>query len=274
MGLSAATYEDVKPVRMLVAQGGKISRLCKLGWTAGDASLYVFPYALEGRFHFGRASIPSSSERATVPFNNQETSESMPKLSVHESGQVHIRAGSRMVGPMRIPRLGDLRGEHVATVTCSRFERLPPFDGEPQTTGSEIDLAIPAGDGVPSGRLAIFMNGREASFNDQVNITARFVRPTLDEPLYLGFSTLGQPTLNDGEDSDAVVVTAGWHPQATDLVEQMDYLFVVTKLNRPGFIGGSALWVRQRSSGRVLVDRPPRTRRAGRNRSARAVAGG
>jgi YD repeat-containing protein len=48
----------------------------------------------------------------------------------------------------------------------------------------------------------------------------------------------------------------------------------VVGMNRPGFIGGSVLWVHQRSSGRVRVDMPPRTRQAARNRSARAVVGG
>lgn len=223
------TYSRVRAVRLLVAHGGTIRRLSKVAWAADDASLYIFPYGREGRFHFGRASIPASEATATVPFDDQETSASVPKLSLHESGQVHIKAGSRTVGPMAIPRLADLRGQHVATVTCSRFAGLPVFEGEPRTTGSEIDLVTPADDAVPSGRVAIFMNGQAPTFVGPVNIQARFVRPSLDQPLYVGFRTWAQEALNDGDDADVVMVTAGWDPEATDVEDPMDYVFIVAK---------------------------------------------
>lgn len=229
MGMRAATYDGVRGVRILVEQGGTVRRLCRVAWAADDASLYIFPYGLDGRFHFGQASIPASEASSTVPFNDQEQSASMPKLSLHQTGQVHIKAGSTMVGPLHIPAMADLRGQHVATVTCSRFEALPLFEGEPKTTGSVMDLAIPASDAVVSGRCAIYINGQEPVFAGPVQIKARFVRPSLDQPVYLGFLTRAQGALNDGPDSDAVVVTAGWDPEVTDASEAQDYMFIVAK---------------------------------------------
>lgn len=227
--MQGATYEGVRSVRILVEQGATIRRLCRLAWAADDASLYILPYGVEGRFHFGQASVPASEASSTVPFNDQETSASMPKLSLHESGQVHIKAGSAMVGPMYIPPLADLRGQHVATATCSRFEALPLFEGEPKTTGSVIDLAVPASDALESGRCVIYINGQEPVFAGAAQMQARFVRPSLDQPLYVGFLTVGQAALNDGPDSDSVIVTAGWNPGVTDVSAPMDYMFIVAK---------------------------------------------
>ena len=60
---------------------------------------------------------PQGQSTDTFNFREQIGADSTPKLSIHNSGQVHIYANEQAkAGPVFIPPLDDLRGEHVATV--------------------------------------------------------------------------------------------------------------------------------------------------------------
>jgi len=65
----------------------------------------------------------------TFDFTDQQATDRMPKLSIHESGRVHIRVGDTTVGPVYTPQLATLRGEHIAAVATDVFEGLPVFQG-------------------------------------------------------------------------------------------------------------------------------------------------
>jgi hypothetical protein len=80
------TYEAVLEARFCVLYRGAILKVFKLAVSKVDSSLYLFPYAPAGMYYFGRLSIPAGERSASVPFDEQETSEETPKLSIHESG--------------------------------------------------------------------------------------------------------------------------------------------------------------------------------------------
>jgi hypothetical protein len=220
--------ELIREFRILADQRGDLRSLCKIALSQSDGSLYLFPYAAGGSFHFGRSSIPADEGQATIPFDDQETSPRTPKLSIHETGQVHIQAGERRVRPMSIPPLSDLRGQHVASVTCVRFSALAHFDRAPRLGGAERDLIIPVGEGVESGRLALYVNGEAPAFPGKDAITFALRRPTLERPLYLRLTPYSQPPLGE-EGGATVIMAAGWNPQGTPVSEPVDYLFIVTR---------------------------------------------
>ncbi len=206
-------YEGVTEARLCVSYRGQVFRVCKLAVSKVDSSLYLFPYGPAGVYFFGRLSIPAGEQSATIPFDQQETSADIPKISIHESGQVHIKAGGAVAGPMYTSPLFDLRGEHIATATCVRFSDLAPLEGAPKTSGPRPDIVIPAEEGVESGRLVFYANAVAPSFLDPCSITARLVRPTLAGPLFVGVRSLAQGELSSEPETRGVTVIAGWDPR-------------------------------------------------------------
>lgn len=115
-------------VRILVDYGGQLHSLCKLGFVGND-SIYLFPYALCSKYFYGGRSMAEHQVVDTFDFTDQQATDRMPKLSIHESGRVHIRVGDTTVGPVYTPQLATLRGEHIAAVATDVFEGLPVFQG-------------------------------------------------------------------------------------------------------------------------------------------------
>lgn len=205
-------------------------KVCKLAFSQRDSSLYLFPYATTGEYHFGRNSIPQGEQEATIPFDQQESSNQTPKISIHESGRVHVKAGTRMAGPMFGSPLAELGGEHLATMTSVRFLGLSPLGRAPRTEGRAPDVLIPAGNGVESGRLVFYANAADPSFVDPCSVTRRLVRSTLDRPLFIGIRFLAQRPLSQDSKARGVVTIAGWDPRnPPPITNQADHLFVVAK---------------------------------------------
>lgn len=202
--------DNLRSLRILVANGGQLSALCKFGFSVRDGSFYVIPYGPSGRYHFGRYGF-ANSER-TVTFDAAvagEATEMPPHLSIHQSGQVHIRSQLGMAGPLRVPPLSDWTGEHIASVSPVRFDALAPFTREPKYSGRDRDFVF-AVSAEGSGRLAVYANGHEPSFASTVSVHFTLVRPTLDKPLYIGVAAATNAPL--GTDP-GVAVIGGWDPK-------------------------------------------------------------
>jgi hypothetical protein len=207
-------------------------KVATIGWSKVDASLYLRAFGPEGRFFFGQHSIPAGQREVTAPFDTQRSSTAVPHLSLHESGQVHIKKGNQMVaGPMFIPHLSDLRGQHVATIQIVRFDRLAPSDETPRTSGDRRDIVIPAEPGVESGRHPVYVNGQAESFASGRFPAIRFTlrRETLAQPLYVGFGVYAQKRIDEDDRGSGVILIAGWDPAVVDIDQPGDYLFVVAK---------------------------------------------
>ena len=124
-------------VRVFVDHAGQLRRACDVTVTNTDASIYITPSSRERRYNFGRASIPTGAQSATFSVLGQLEASEDPHVSLHQSGQVHIRTkGGPKAGPLRIPPLQQLRGGHVATVTCGRHELLLALPGMSERTKS------------------------------------------------------------------------------------------------------------------------------------------
>jgi hypothetical protein len=127
----------VREVRILVRYGKNVRKIFKMALSQKDTSLYLFPYARQGTYFCGRRSMAGGQTCDSFDFTTGFEEESVPKLSIHESGQVHIFAGKRRVGPLKIPPLRSLRGAHVAPIVLDTFDALPLFPEEPRADGPE-----------------------------------------------------------------------------------------------------------------------------------------
>lgn len=217
----------VREVRILVQYGMNVLKICKIALGQKDASLYLFPYARQGKYFCGLRSMAGGQTRDSFDFTTDIEEESVPKLSIHESGQVHIYAGKKRVGPLKIPTLRSFRGEHIASVALDTFDALPLFPEEPRSDGPERDITLGIEPEVDSGRIAIFVNGYEARFlgTPPPPITLALQRPSGNSPLYVGLKVLGQQPLGRDEVNSGTTVIAGWDPQRP-VTESVEYLYV------------------------------------------------
>ena len=217
--------QDISEIRLLIEHEGQLRRLCKLAFSKSDASIYVFPYARTGSFFFGSRSMPERHFKDSFPFKQQLSSDQVPKISIHESGQVHVTSKGIRAGPLQIPPLSSLRGEHIATVSADEFSVLAEFRGSPKLRGRRIDHVISVSENVKSGRIAVYVAGDRAAFqapNCPLVVTVK--RPTLANPIYVGLKPISQNPIGHPA-GEGVIAIAGWDPTG-QFQEGADYLFI------------------------------------------------
>lgn len=215
----------IREVRILIQWRNSLRKLCKIAFSDSDASLYLFPYAIEGKYHYGSKIMPSKEASLSFDFAEDIFQEQTPKLSIHESGQVHVYVGIEKAGPLFIPPLANLTGQHIASVSPDAFESLPIFTKKLRQIGAEIDQIIPAVDEAVSGRLAIYVNGNQPTFDVQdCGLIFTLTRSTIARPLYFGVKPIGQPKI--GVDvQKGVTIIAGWNP-LKPMAEDVDFLYI------------------------------------------------
>ena len=206
----------VRRFRLLLKHDGQVRRLA--GFSAGpDGSLYIFPQSPTGRYFCGNESMGEGVVSHTFRFDSAPPIEEVPKLSLHPSGQVHLKKGAEyLTDPLRIPRFRDLRGEHVASVGASRFDILPTFQGKARISGSRRDEVIPVRKGVNAGRFAVYLNGAEASFAGKISVLW-----PLRGGAFVGVGGWADDDLGE----DATFAIGGWDPTQRPWDHQ-EFLFV------------------------------------------------
>lgn len=206
-------------VRVFVEHAGQLRRACDVTVTNTDASIYITPSSRQRRYNFGRASVPPGSEGTTFSVLGQLEASEDPHVSLHQSGQVHIRTkGGPKAGPLNIPPLKDLRGGHVATVTCDTFEGFPIYNGKREDLNLGRDCIVYVEDGVPSGRIAFYINGESPDFAappERIGYTIQVTNGTLARPLFVGIAPWGQAPLGDATTRETVVAIAGFLPNGS-----------------------------------------------------------
>jgi hypothetical protein len=215
----------IRQVRLLLEQRDGLLRKAARLIFGGDGSLYLVPYARSGKFFYGRRTMEAGQTADAFNFREQIEADSNPKLSIHQSGQVHIYAKDEpKAGPIFIPPLGDLRGEHVATVRWDTIGSVPEFTGKARAHGSEIDCAFGVPPDVESGALIFFANGTTSTFKTEIVQLAFQAEIATGTPIFFGLLAAAKPPLGDS-DHGGVTVIAGFHPtNAPDEVD--DYLYL------------------------------------------------
>jgi hypothetical protein len=204
----------LRKVRLLAEYRGMLHRLCKLMFTSADASLYLVPYATARRFFVGGSAFAEQEAKRDIKTTLGTSSETEPKLSIHESGQVHIQVPAGRIGPEQTLPLGEFSGEHLATVSVDRFEGLALHKGRVRTSGDELDIVLSVA--TESGRLALYANASSKRFaaEPECPIVLTLTRRSLEHPLYIGVLPIGQAPLR--ESGTGVTVLAGWNPRLPD----------------------------------------------------------
>lgn len=214
----------LKSLRLLVDHAGTIRQVAKVGFGQSDASLYVIPYCTEGVYAAGVSTIPQSEVQVQVDLTQGITSEEAAKFSIHESGQVHVRAGAAMAGPLQIPRLETLSGSNVASISIDRFDVLPIHQRATKTGGREQDHIIPTDGKVLGGVILIFVNGGTPDFDGPCRLTAELSRAYLRQSVFVGLSVEGREALTE-EPEGGLTIIGGWKPNS-GLHEEAEFVYL------------------------------------------------
>lgn len=204
---------SIREARLLVHHDGIMRKICKLALSGTDASLYLFPYSLLRRYHFGLRQLDGNQEELSFFYKEDAvSSRRVPKLSIHQTGQVHIRTDEGNVGPLRIPPLSELQGEHVASISVDSFDACPVYHAAPRTKGQTVDIPLPRDAAVVSGVIAVYVNGGKKEFLADCPVVVTMQRPSLFRPLFVGFRPRAQEPLGIEDGRHGTTVIAGWDP--------------------------------------------------------------
>lgn len=218
-----------REVRIFLRHEGQDRKLAKVAFVKQGSNIYITPYGVDGaNYYFGQQRMGRGQRTKEWDFTDQYRSAEPPHLSIHEDGRTHVRSDRDTAGSVSLPPLSDLRGEHLAAISCSRFEALP-VRGEPlRTSGGRRDRVVPVPGGCPR-RVSIYANALEDSFPDACRI--RFKIETATGPLHVGLAVLWQDRLDHGAKEPALVVLSGWDPLAGGDVSKIARpIFIVAKV--------------------------------------------
>lgn len=164
--------------------------------------------------------------KQTFTFTEDYEAQNIPKLSIHQSGQVHVYyKNSKKAGPIFSLPLKKWRGQHLATVVTDSFKTLTNYKKKIKKNPPNIDHVIPCEGKVENGRIIVYCNGKEPSFDYKCNIVVKVKRKQLKRPIYFGFTFMSQESLNEGENEGGVTVISGWNPKNEPNGAQ-DYLYI------------------------------------------------
>ena len=148
---------SIHDCRFLIEVQGDYKKVCRIVFGKKDASLYLLPYGRQKRYLWGEGTIPEGTTTATFPHANPAGEVHRPKLSIHESGQVHVKLGEAYkAGPLRTKPLWEFRGEHLAGLTIDSIESLPSA-GKPKPKPKSPDLVLGARD-IQQGDVLRFLS--------------------------------------------------------------------------------------------------------------------
>jgi hypothetical protein len=209
-----------RPIRVFVDYEGDLRFAFQLSVTNADASVYLQPAAPHRIYHFGSATFPPGVLSATFNYKGQLEASVAPHISLHESGQVHIRArGGSKAGPIQTPPLADLRGTHVATVGCDHFAGFPVHRGDRENLHPSLDKVAGVESGVESGRFALYINGAAPEFvidQQRVAFTATVAnQQTIPNPIHVAAAYWSQEPMVDESGDPGVIAIAGFQPDAS-----------------------------------------------------------
>jgi hypothetical protein len=129
-------------VTVAIKTPNSFKKICKLFFTSKDTSLYVHFYSKSEIYYYGLAHFPAGVAKLDIKFTNGRKVNRAPKLSYHESGQVHFKLGehSESLEMVRATPLGQLNDRHIITIHLFGLEVFEQCDAKKEKTYCVIQL--------------------------------------------------------------------------------------------------------------------------------------
>lgn len=198
-----------------------------LSFSTRDESLYLRPRAPSGAYLCGEETIPAHTTGHTFDFRKGRFQSQTPlKLSIHASGQVHVKRDEKdsqiVAGPLHMPRLVTIEDRHIATVFIDGLQQLRPLGRQLRSVGNQIDYVFPFGD-APTARILIYVNGVGPNFA----LTSNYVSLNRGKGRVLYAAFAGAADDIEPVDPQGFVVFTGWDPETgADVTAELPMLFI------------------------------------------------
>jgi hypothetical protein len=190
--------------------------------------VYLTPNRAKGlRYYYGSRNMRPGAASDSFDYGNGHDAAGVPKISIHESGRVHIRIANTLVaGPLQIPRLRELEGVHVATVQPDAMDALPVYGGNPfdKCSDSQHAYVVSADDADENCRVVMWI-GREPRFRQELFVRS-FNGAGWGSPLYLAIGVIENKLLLPGR--KGITLLAGMDPGA-GVQDSQSFLWVTSK---------------------------------------------
>jgi len=218
---------NVKECRFVVDVDGDLRKVCRIVFPKNDASLYLIPYGRNNRYWWGEGRFAAGQQRATFKNRNEAPANAIPKLSIHESGQVHVKTvstGDYEAGPLHTGPLWKFRGEHLASISIDSLQSLP-LAGKKKAKPKSPDFCLRASDVGHSRRFALYANGKAPDFAVPTKARVTMNRAGLPAPLHIGIEVYSQEWLAAPDDA-GVTIIAGWKADSAETLREDSLLWV------------------------------------------------
>ncbi len=210
-------------VRLLVQFNGTFRSVCKLLLPRSDLSFAIVPYSEENRYAYRLSTLGPGEIEKKIRCESRDFA-SVPKMSFHASGRVHLSVGSDRVGAVDIPRLTDWRGEHIATVDIDDLSLLPVHTRELKRAGDTLDQPIRFADDIKAGRFVFCVNAKEPTFSQPCLLVFEVSDGSGNIGLYMGIAPKHQPLRS----STGITVLGGWNPGGCEPSHEVNLLALRT----------------------------------------------
>jgi hypothetical protein len=212
----------VSSIRILARRHDHLRRVAKIRWSSRDASIYILPYGPEGTLgHVGVHDAVPPEGSFTFDFLSQGAG-MHPKLSLHQSGQVHATCEGYSTWPVFSAPLFSPGGGHIASIVCLNPEQLPEFATQPRGL-PRVDVVLDLPSRYTTMHVALFANIVEDRL-PECPIRLRLIRPSMPMPLHIGIQFRGDNAASDGS---GVGVLGGWGPDASP-IESIPLVYAIT----------------------------------------------
>lgn len=221
-------YEGIREFRILLNFEESIRKICKIAISHKDISIFLIPYGKSGIYYYGEGLISQGNTETTFHYDTQFKTSDIPKLSIHQTGQVHIYSkGTSKAGPLKTLPLAEFRGEHLATIIVDNFYNLPTYSKNIKTEGAGRDIVIRTEKGVLSSRIIVYLNSVNNRFSTHCWATLCVRREINLNPSFFCFHLQAQKPLNE-KGKGGVIVIGGWNPRLS-LDNDAPFLYIITQ---------------------------------------------
>ena len=226
-------------IHLLMMHGGSVRRAVRFHLGKGD--LYIIPDLPAKTARCGEGELKEGEDRANPPLPKEGEEGRGLHLSLHRDGRVHVKSATNyMAGPLQSLPLGELRGQHIASIVIPAFESLPRLERDiNRDRGKEEDYVFPVPDGCESARITVHVSKEAGVLTRSGGFTSLTFTGEDNSELHLGLRMIGKKE-RLGPDPSGLILIGGWRPdeyQGEDPRRAQRFLFVKVDLPMEGASG-------------------------------------
>jgi hypothetical protein len=195
-------------------------KICKLFFTAKDPSLYIHFYSKTKDYYYGSAHFPAGANKVDIRFKDGRKLNKPPKLSYHESGQVHFKLGEdkESVEMVHGTPLTRLNNKHIITIHLSDLEVFEECDAKGKRTYCIIELK----EHLINHKLTIYGSSQNISHKFPVGFVLGNNR------INIFFGLVHSNPNQTFENQNGFYAISGWDDMADNVEREANLLFLMS----------------------------------------------